>query len=142
MQTSFPVAAGDFTKAGAASSEIKRMLKQLGIPQKTIKRIVVALFEAEVNVIAHSYGGDISCDVTPQQVEIRVIDKGPGIPDLNLAMKEGWSTASEEVREMGYGAGMGLSNIKKNADLLEIHTAANDHTDIRMTFFLDGDKEQ
>lgn len=136
MQTLFPVAAGDFTKAGAVSSEIKRMLKQLGIPQTTIKRIIVALFEAEVNVIAHSYGGQIEIDVSPSQVFVRVVDTGPGIPDLGLAMKEGWSTASEEIRELGYGAGMGLPNMKKNSDKLEIHTAANDHTDIKMTFLI------
>lgn len=141
MQTTFSVTAGDFTKAGTASSQIKRMLKQLGVPQHTIKRIIVALFEAEVNVIAHSFGGEVQCEVTPEKVFVRVVDTGPGIPDLSLAMKEGWSTASEQVREIGYGAGMGLPNIKKSADILEIDTAANNHTDIRMTFYLNGDNQ-
>lgn len=138
MQISYPVAAGDFTKAGSVSSEIKRTLKQLGVPQKTIKRVVVALFEAEVNVIAHSYGGTIDAEISPDQIKINVIDTGPGIKDLALAMTEGFSTASEEVREMGYGAGMGLPNIKKNADTLSIKTEEGDHTDIRMTFTIDG----
>ncbi|MBO4388734.1 MAG: ATP-binding protein [Spirochaetales bacterium] len=137
MHTVFPVEAGNFTKAGNVSSDVKRMLKQLGVPHKTVKRIVVALFEAEVNVIAHSWGGQVEITVDPKQVLVRVVDTGPGIPDLDLAMTEGFSTASEEVREMGYGAGMGLPNIRNNADELKIETGANSHTDIHMTFYID-----
>jgi serine/threonine-protein kinase RsbT len=136
MHAQYSVPAKDFSVAGAASSSIKRTLKQLGIDPLTIKRIVVATFEAEVNVIAHSYGGHIELDIDETQVKIQVIDTGPGIPDLNLAMQEGWSTASEEVRAMGYGAGMGLPNIKKNADKLEIKTKAGDHTHITMYFYI------
>ncbi len=139
MHVSYPVTAGDFTIAGNASSQIKRTLKQLDVSPLTIKRIVVATFEAEVNVIAHSYGGEVICDIEPDKVIIQVVDTGPGIPDLDLAMTEGYSTASDEIREMGYGAGMGLPNIKKNSDQLDIHTAAGDHTHITMTFLLGGD---
>lgn len=139
MHVAYPVTAGDFTIAGNASSQIKRTLKQLDIPPLTIKRIVVATFEAEVNVIAHSYGGEIICDIDPDKIIIQVVDTGPGIPDLDLAMTEGYSTASDEVREMGYGAGMGLPNIKKNSDRLDIYTAAGDHTHITMTFLLGGE---
>lgn len=136
MHVSFPLQAGNFTNAGAASSEVKRILKQLNIPSPTIKRIVVALFEAEVNVIAHSYGGEMVFDVEPGLVTVQVKDEGPGIPDLEMAMKEGFSTASAEVREMGYGAGMGLPNIKKNADDLRIDTGAGKNTNITMKFKL------
>ncbi|MFA6688294.1 MAG: ATP-binding protein [Sphaerochaetaceae bacterium] len=138
MHASYPVMAGDFTIAGNASSQIKRTLKQLDVPPLTIKRIVVATFEAEVNVIAHSYGGEVICDIEPDKVVVQVVDTGPGIPDLELAMTEGYSTASDELREMGYGAGMGLPNIKKNSDKLDIYTAAGDHTHITMTFMLGG----
>ncbi|MDD4011538.1 MAG: ATP-binding protein [Sphaerochaetaceae bacterium] len=136
MQARFSVDSGDFTKAGSASSAIKRMLKQLGVKPAVVKRVVVALFEAEVNVIAHSYGGFIQCDISPEKVNLLVQDTGPGIPDLDLAMTEGWSTATDAVREMGYGAGMGLPNMKKNADSLQISTAAGKHTEIRMSFSL------
>lgn len=134
MKQSFKVESGDFTKAGAVSSAVKRTLKQLGISPKLIKRVVVSLFEAEVNVIAHSYGGIIDFSINPSCINLAIIDTGPGIPDLDKAMQEGWSTASDEIREMGYGAGMGLPNMKKNADILDIYTKEGDHTEIRMGF--------
>ncbi|MCH3907804.1 MAG: ATP-binding protein [Sphaerochaeta sp.] len=134
MHAEYAVPAKDFSVAGAAASAIKQILKKLGINPLVIKRIVVATFEAEVNVIAHSYGGKVVLDVDESGVTVQVIDTGPGIPDLNLAMQEGWSTASDEVRALGYGAGMGLPNIKKNADKLDIVTKAGDHTHITMFF--------
>lgn len=120
--------------AGVASSNLKRLLKQLNIPPLTIKRIIVAVFEAEVNVIAHSKGGRILCDFEEDEIKVEVIDTGPGIPDLDLAMTEGWSTASDQVRELGYGAGMGLPNIRKNCDKLSIYTKEGDHTHLSMLF--------
>lgn len=141
MLTTYEVAAGDFTLAGNVSSQVKRSLKQLGIPPKTIKRITVALFEAEVNMIAYSVGGRIDFEVTPDKVFLRIADDGPGIPDLAQAMEEGWSTATDEIREMGFGAGMGLPNIRKNADGLEIDTGPGRGTEIRLTFLLDGGRE-
>ena len=134
MHQEYLVPAQDFSVAGVAASNLKRLLKQLNIPPLTIKRIIVAVFEAEVNVIAHSYGGKILCDFEEEQVQVDVIDTGPGIPDLELAMTEGWSTASDEVREMGYGAGMGLPNIRKSCDKLSIYTKAGDHTHLSMLF--------
>ncbi|NCC11780.1 MAG: anti-sigma regulatory factor [Spirochaetia bacterium] len=136
MRQEYLVPAQDFSVAGVASSNLKRLLKQLNIDPLTIKRIMVAVFEAEVNVIAHSYGGRIVCDLEEEKITIQVIDTGPGIPDLDLAMTEGWSTASEQVRELGYGAGMGLPNIKKNCDHLTIKTKAGDHTHITIGFSL------
>ncbi|MGE4584787.1 MAG: ATP-binding protein [Sphaerochaeta sp.] len=134
MRQEYLVPAQDFSVAGLASSNLKRLLKQLNIPPSLIKRIIVAVFEAEINVIAHSYGGRIICDLGEEEIRIEVIDTGPGIADLELAMTEGWSTASEKVRELGYGAGMGLPNIRKSCDHLSISTKAGDHTHISMTF--------
>jgi len=140
MHLEFSVERGDFTKAGEASSQIKRTLKKLNIPSKVIKKVVVALFEAEVNVIAHSYGGNITCIIEPKYIKITVTDTGPGIPDLKLAMTEGYSTATQEIQELGYGAGMGLSNIKKNSDDLDIYTEAGDHTEIIMGFKINNEE--
>lgn len=136
MHEEFTVPSKDFSVAGVASSEIKRLLKQLDISPQKIKQIIVATFEAEVNIIAHSYGGKIICNIEEAGVSIEAIDTGPGIENLELAMTDGWSTASAEVREMGYGAGMGMSNIKKNCDCLDIYTKAGDHTRISMYFKL------
>ena len=136
MHQEYLVPAQDFSVAGVASSNLKRLLKQLNIPPQTIKRIIVAVFEAEVNVIAHSYGGRILCDFEEDAIQVQVIDTGPGIPDLDLAMTEGWSTATEEVRELGYGAGMGLPNIQKSCDKLSIYTKEGDQTHLTMLFNL------
>lgn len=136
MQVSYEVKAGDFSRAGHVSSTVKGLMKQLALSPTLIKRIIVALYEAEVNVVAHSYGGTISCSVEPDTVAIEVRDTGPGIPDLELAMTEGYSTATPEVREMGFGAGMGLSNIRKNADSLHIDTGESQPTVITMLFSL------
>lgn len=139
MHVSYAVQAGDFSNAGNVSSTVKGLLKQLSIAPVHIKRIIVALYEAEVNVVAHSYGGGIVCEIEPDSVDITVSDRGPGIPNLELAMTEGWSTATPEVREMGFGAGMGLSNISKNADKLKIDTGADRPTVISMHFNLEGE---
>jgi len=136
MHVSFQVQAGDFSNAGKVSSTVKGILKQLNFGPVHIKRIIVALYEAEVNVVAHSYGGTITCEVEPESVDIMVCDTGPGIPDLDLAMTEGWSTATPEVREMGFGAGMGLANIRKNTDRLAIDTGEGKPTRIHMCFDL------
>ncbi len=123
MKKTYAIPSGDFSHAGQASSEIKSLLKQLNIPPRIIKRVVVALYEAEVNVVAHSLGGTVSCEICPDHIQVTVADRGPGIPDVDLAMSEGYSTASPEVREMGFGAGMGLPNIKNNTDDLTIDTS-------------------
>lgn len=137
MEFTFDLPSGDFTNAGFASSEIKKVLKQLQIDTRIIKRVVVALYEAEVNVVAHSFGGSVTCDINEHRIHIAVVDSGPGIPDIDLAMTEGYSTATPEVREMGFGAGMGLPNIKNNTDLLTITSKAGDHTEIIMEIFFE-----
>jgi len=140
MYLEFSVEKGDFTKAGKVSSQIKRTLKKLNFPSEVIKKVVVALFEAEVNVIAHSFGGSITCDIKPNYIKIIVRDTGPGIPNLDLAMTEGYSTATREIQEIGYGAGMGLPNIKKNSDDLDIYTKEGDHTEITMGFKIENEE--
>ncbi len=133
MKYEFFIEGGDFSKAGSASSQLKRILKQLNINPKIIKKTVVALYEAEVNVVAHAYEGKILIELSPTQIKIIIDDKGPGIPDIDLAMQEGFSTASKEVREMGFGAGMGIPNIKNNCDDLKISTVVGKSTRLEIT---------
>ncbi|MDO4287955.1 MAG: ATP-binding protein [Eubacterium sp.] len=132
----FDVARGDFEKAGEASRKIKRSLQQLGIGSKTIRRIAIAGYEGEINLAIHSDGGRIILEVDNENVVLRLEDVGPGIPNLDLAMTEGYSTASSEAREMGFGAGMGLPNMEKNADGFEIHSVVGEGTKIKMVFKL------
>ena len=132
MKLTFTIQGGDFTQAGHPSSEVKKVLKQLGIDSKTIKNIVIALYEAEVNVVAHAWKGTVSVEIDENKITIWVEDEGPGIPDIDLAMQAGYSTASKKVREMGFGAGMGLPNIKKNTDELLIESEVNKGTKVKM----------
>lgn len=132
MLLEYDVESGDFTRAGYASSQIKKTLKQLGINPLIIKRVVIAVYEAEVNIVAHAYSGKIRATIDSDGIEVELADKGPGIPDIDLAMKEGYSTASKEVREMGFGAGMGLPNIKNNADKLTIDTKVGEGTTLHI----------
>ncbi len=132
MHTEFTVVEGDFSNAGKASSEIKKMLKQLDINPQKIKKMVVAVYEAEVNAIAHAYGGTINVDIDQSKICVVIKDVGPGIPDIEKAMQKGFSTASAKVREMGFGAGMGLPNIKNNVDELDIKTEIGVGTEVRM----------
>lgn len=136
MQFKYDIEGGNFTKAGNASSAIKKILKQLNINPKIIKRIVVALYEAEVNVVAHADKGQIIANINTSKIEIRIEDQGPGIADINLAMQKGYSTASPKVREMGFGAGMGLANIKKNVDKLNITSEVGKGTVVELITYL------
>jgi serine/threonine-protein kinase RsbT len=129
MKYEFPIEGGDFIKAGHASSNIKKILNQLSLDAVLVRRIAVAMYEAEVNVVAHAFRGTMKVFINPGKII------GPGIPDIEKAMQEGYSTASEKVREMGFGAGMGLSNINKNTDKLEIHSVINKGTVLEMTTY-------
>ena len=122
MKLEFDIASGDFSKAGRASSRIKKMLKQLQVDPKVIKRIVVAIYEAEVNVVAHSVGGKMLAEIDGTGLTVIVQDNGPGIEDIEKAMQEGDSTATKAVRNMGFGAGMGLPNINRNTDEFTIES--------------------
>ena len=132
MHLEYQVYEADFVNAGAASSAIKKTLKQLNVSPQIVKRVVVALYEAEVNAIAHAYGGMIYADIEPDKIKLKVEDKGPGIPDIDWAMQEGNSTASPEVRNMGFGAGMGLPNIRKNVDRLDVQSTVGVGTTVEM----------
>lgn len=138
MKLEYFIEGGDFLNAGNASSSIKKVLKRLNVSSNILKRLVVALYEAEVNIAAHAYKGWISVDISLEKVLIELKDEGPGIPDINLAMQQGYSTASPEVREMGFGAGMGLPNIKANADDLFIESEVGVGTRLLITFYLSG----
>lgn len=133
MLLQYHIEGGDFVNAGKASSAVKRVLKQLDVPANRIKRVVIALYEAEVNVVAHASKGEIEAVIEPERITITVQDSGPGIPDIEKAMQEGYTTASKEVREMGFGAGMGLPNIKRNSDDLHIESVPGKGTFVRIT---------
>lgn len=136
MHFEYQINGGDFTNAGVASSQLKKILKQLNIDFRLIKRIVVALYEAEVNVVAHAYRGTIYVDIDTSKITIVIKDEGPGIEDIARAMEEGFSTASQQVREMGFGAGMGLPNIKRNSDVLDISSTLGSGTSVKMLHYL------
>ncbi len=135
MHFQYPVEGGDFAQAGVASSRVKKVLKQLNIDPKVIKRVVVSLYEAEVNVVAHAYRGTIFVEIDPEKIVLKIEDQGPGIPNIDQAMVVGYSTASPRVREMGFGAGMGLPNIKRNADQLDISSKVNQGTTLTITVY-------
>lgn len=127
---SFHILGGDFTNAGAASSELKSILTGLGIDQSIVRRAAIATFEAEMNIIIHAVAGVMQYTVAESEVRIVVNDMGPGIPDIGLAMQEGYSTAPDWVREKGWGAGMGLPNMKKNADMFRIDSVVGEGTTV------------
>ncbi|TYB89336.1 MAG: anti-sigma regulatory factor [Kosmotoga sp.] len=132
----FKITGGDFINAGESTSKMKNYFKKIGISSKIIKRILVASYEAELNVVAHADSGIMEIFVDEDRIVVTVEDEGPGIEDIDQAMKEGYSTASDEVREMGFGAGMGLPNIKRNSDDLEISSKVNKGTKVKMVFNL------
>ena len=132
MHQEYTVVEGDFVNAGKASSSVKKTLKQLNVDPQVVKRVVVALCEAEVNAIAHAYGGKVLVDIDPDRIKMVVADKGPGIPDIAWAMEEGHSTARPEVRDMGFGAGMGLPNMQKNVDKLNVTSEVGVGTTVEM----------
>lgn len=132
----FHLMGGDFTNAGAASSELKALLARCGVSPEVERRVAIAAFEAEMNVIIHAVAGTMHYAITPEEVKVTVTDMGPGIEDIALAMQEGYSTAPDWVREMGWGAGMGLPNIKKNADDFVIDSVVGEGTTLEITFHI------
>jgi len=126
----------DFKNAGAASSNLKGILEGLGIPPAIIRRVAIAAFEAEMNTIIYAVAGMMNYCITPEAIKIRVQDMGPGIPDIDQAMKEGFSTAPDYIREMGFGSGMGLPNIKRNADALTVNSTAGEGTTVEFLIYL------
>ncbi|OGW20293.1 MAG: anti-sigma regulatory factor [Nitrospirae bacterium GWA2_46_11] len=132
----FQLMGGDFTNAGKASGELKSTLSKLGVSQDVIRRAAIAAFEAEMNVIIHAVAGTMHYSIGSEELKIILTDMGPGIEDIELAMREGYSTAPDWVREMGWGAGMGLPNIKKNSDNLKIDSMVGEGTTLEITLYI------
>jgi serine/threonine-protein kinase RsbT len=132
----YPVRAGDFTVAGEASRKIKGILKKLGVDSGIVRRVSIAAYEVELNLVIHSMGGEMELVVRPDYLHLTVRDVGPGIADVDLAMQEGYSTASDDVRTMGFGAGMGLPNMRRNTTDFHIQSELGKGTVIEMGFKL------
>ena len=122
----------NFTSAGEASVKVKKALRQLGFSQEIIRRVSIAMYEGEINMVIHANGGYAQVSILPDLIEILLCDRGPGIPDVALAMQAGYYTAPEQIRALGFGAGMGLPNMKANTDEMTIHTKVGEGTTIRM----------
>jgi len=133
----FHIEGGDFTNAGSISGQVKNILKKAGFPNKIIRRISIAAFEAEMNVICYANRGKLSLYIAPDFLKVVVEDEGHGIPDINLAMSEGYSTANEKIRELGFGAGMGLPNIRKNSDEMVLTSKFKQGTHLEFVVYLD-----
>ena len=135
LTLNFTVPSDDFTRAGEASSATKSTLKQLGLPADIIRRVSIVMYEGEINMVIHANGGYAQVSILPDLIEILLCDRGPGIPDVALAMQAGYSTAPDNVRSLGFGAGMGLPNIKKYTDDLKIDTEVGKGTMLTMKVY-------
>lgn len=133
IQLHYDVPGDDFTQAGAASGAVKSKLKQLGFDSQVVRRVAIAMYEGEINMVIHAGGGAADVDIQPDRIVMVLTDHGPGIPDVEQAMQEGWSTAPDQVRSLGFGAGMGMPNIKKYTDQLDIDTEIGKGTCMTMT---------
>lgn len=136
LKLHYNIPGNDFTLAGEASSNVKKILNQLGVNPLAVKKVAIAMYEAEINCVIHANGGTADVEIDQDKIKIVIEDEGPGIPDLELAMQEGYSTAPDDIREMGFGAGMGLPNMKRYADKLEIDTEVGKGTKVIITVLL------
>ena len=132
IKLTYNVPGDDFTRAGEASSDVKGVLKKLGLSPAVVRKVAIAMYEGEINMVIHGGGGQIAVEIGSEDIRMSLSDHGPGIPDIALAMPEGWSTAPEEVRNLGFGAGMGLPNMKKYSDKMEIISAPGEGTTVNM----------
>ncbi len=131
----YEVSGDDFTRAGETSSKVKKTLNQLGFKPEVVRKVAIAMYEGEINMVIHAEGGTIDVDISSDEIVIVMDDKGPGIPDIEKAMQEGFSTAGSNVRELGFGAGMGLPNIKKYSDVMEIDTKVGKGTKLKIVIY-------
>jgi len=136
MRLSYDIFGNDFNSAGKAAEQAKRVLKQIGVDSGIIRRVSVAAYEAEMNIVIHAYKGKLIFNITPKYIEVLAEDEGPGIPDIGKAMEEGFSTAPDRIRELGFGAGMGLPNMKKFSDEFDIDSVVGKGTRVRMVINL------
>jgi len=132
----FLVDGEDFTSAGQASVQVKKSLRQLGISPEIIRKVSIAMYEGEINMVIHAGGGEADVEIFEDRIEISLVDHGPGIPNIDLAMQEGFSTAPDNIRSLGFGAGMGLPNMKRYSDDMKIDSRPGDGTRIIMTVML------
>lgn len=130
------VPGNDFTRAGAASGDVKRNLKTLGISPSVIRNVSIAMYEGEINMVIHAGGGEIDVEITENEIIMTLADKGPGIENIELAMREGYSTAPDNIRSLGFGAGMGLPNIKKYTDEFGIDTKVGEGTTLNLKVYI------
>ena len=132
LHYTYQVPGDDFTRAGEASGAIKSTLKKLGFDPGVVRKVAIAMYEGEINLVIHGGGGQIDVEIDGEKVTMVLADHGPGIPDIQKAMEEGWSTAPDSVRNLGFGAGMGLPNMKRNADEMTIESEVGVGTTVRM----------
>ncbi|UCC45777.1 MAG: ATP-binding protein [Candidatus Zixiibacteriota bacterium] len=136
FSNNFTIEGSDFAKAGMVSTEVKSILKKIGFDPKLVRRVAISTYEGEMNVVMHAKRAAVRLQVTPKVIEIVIDDEGKGIPDVEQAMQEGFTTATEEMRAMGFGSGMGLPNIKRNSDDLEVTSEVGLGTTLRIRFFI------
>lgn len=136
LRFEYEIPADDFTRAGEASGSAKKLLKSLGLDPDVIRKVAIAMYEGEINTVIHAGGGKAILEITSESVDMTLIDQGPGIADIDLAMQEGYSTAPDQVRTLGFGAGMGLPNMKKYTDKMEIQSEVGKGTKVFMRVYL------
>ena len=133
LHLEFDVAGNNFVSAGGASDEVKKTLKMLGVSTASIRKVAIAMYEGEINMVIHAGGGKAVVDIYRDKIVIVLSDNGPGIPDINLALTEGYSTATDSIRDLGFGAGMGLPNMKKYSDKMDVQSTVGVGTTVTMT---------
>lgn len=136
IKLTYQVSPDDFTRAGEASSDVKSKLKKMGVPPEAVRKVAIAMYEGEINMVIHANGGQIDVEISPTEIEMVLADRGPGIMDIDQAMQKGFSTAPDNVRSLGFGAGMGLPNMKKYSDEMDIRTVLGEGTTVTMKVYI------
>lgn len=136
INLTYQVDGEDFTRAGEASSDLKSKLKQMGVSPEAVRKVAISMYEGEINMVIHADGGEIKVEISPEEITMVLADKGPGIEDVDRAMQAGYSTAPDNVRNLGFGAGMGLPNMKKYSDEMKLETVVGEGTTVTMKVFI------
>ena len=137
IELHYEVDVNDFTRAGEASSDVKSKLKKMGISPVVVRRVAISMYEGEINMVIHAQGGTIDVRISPDEITMTLRDIGPGIPDIEQAMQAGFSTAPDNIRTLGFGAGMGLPNMKKYSDFMDINTVIGEGTTVTMKVLIE-----